>query len=35
MHVGSLVIKGKSAGGEQAIVKQSGARPVAANHKHR
>jgi hypothetical protein len=35
MHVWSTVIEGKSAGGEQAVVKQSGARPVAANHKHR
>jgi hypothetical protein len=35
MHVGSVAIKGKSSGREQAIVKQSGARPMAANHKHR
>jgi hypothetical protein len=35
MNIGSSVIEGKSAGGEEAIVKQSRARPVAANHKHR
>jgi hypothetical protein len=35
MHIGGMAIKGKSAGGEQAVVKQSGARPMAANHKYR
>jgi hypothetical protein len=33
VHEGTSVIKGKPAGREQAVVKECGAGPVAANHK--